>query len=97
MAAVAFIEGAVAFVEGAVTFIKGAVIFIGEGAVISIEGVVMFIGGAMMSIDKGGSAIKKSFKTAGVKVDNIKGVNKYNLKQWLIIYKLKVPSLLIYS
>ena len=31
-------------------------------------------------INKGGSAIKKSFKTAGVKIDDIKRVNKRNLK-----------------
>jgi hypothetical protein len=31
-------------------------------------------------IGKGGLAIKKLFKTARVKVNNIKGVNKYNLK-----------------
>ena len=48
-------------------------------------------------IGKGGLVIEKSFKTAKVKVDNIKGVNKYNLKQQLIIYKLKGPLLLINS
>ena len=49
-------------------------------------------------ISKGGLAIVKSFKTAkaGV-VDNIKGVNKHNLRQRLIIYKLKGPLLLINS
>ena len=31
-------------------------------------------------IGKGGLAVKKSFKTARVKVDNIKGVNKRDLK-----------------
>ena len=49
-------------------------------------------------IDKGGLAIVKSFKAAeaGV-IDNIKGVNRYNLRQQLIIYKLKSPLLLINS
>ena len=31
-------------------------------------------------IGKGGLAIIKLFKTAKVKIDKIKGVNKYNLK-----------------
>ena len=48
-------------------------------------------------IGKGGSAIKRSFKTAKIKVDNIKGVNKRDLRQQLIIYKLKSPLLLINS
>ena len=86
----AFIEGAVAFVGGAVTFIEGAVIFIDEGAITSIEG-------AVTSIGKGGSAVGKSFEITRVKVDDIKGVNKHNLRQQLIMYKLKGPSLLIYS
>ena len=33
---------------------------------------------------------------AGV-IDDIKGVNKHDLRQWLIIYKLKGPLLLINS
>ena len=49
-------------------------------------------------IDKGGLAIVKSFKVAEAKIaDNIKGVNRHNLKQQLIIYKLKSPSVLINS
>ena len=62
------------FIEGAVAFIGkgGAVIFIG-GAVTSIKEAVAFIG-------EGGSAIGKSFKITRVRIDNIKGVNKYNLK-----------------
>ena len=75
----------------AVTFI-GAVAFIG-GAVIFIEGAVIFVG-------KGGSVIRGSFKTAGIGtrvVDAVKGVNKRNLRQWLITYELKGPSLLINS
>ena len=72
------------------TFIGGAVIFI-KGAVIFIRGAVIFIG-------EGGSAIGRLFKTAKAKVvDNIKGVNKRDLRQQLIIYKLKSPLLLIYS
>ena len=42
-------------------------------------------------------AVGKSFKTAKVGVGDIKGVNKHDLKQRLIIYKLKGPLLLIYS
>ena len=49
-------------------------------------------------IDKGGLAIIKLFKVAKVGVvDNIKKVNRRDLKQWLIIYKLKGPLLLINS
>ena len=77
------------FVGGAVTSIKGAVSFI-RGAVMSVEEAVTFIG-------EGGSAIKRSFETARVGVDDIKGVNKRNLRQWLIIYELKGPLLSIYS
>jgi hypothetical protein len=67
-----------------VTFIGGAVTF--------VEGAVTFIG-------KGSSAVGGgSFKTAGVGVvDNVKGVNKRDLRQRLIIYKLKGPLLLINS
>ena len=71
MAAVTFI-GAVIFIRGAVMSIKGAILFIG-GAIISIKKTVMFIG-------EGGSAVGRLFKTARVKVDNVRGVNKYNLK-----------------
>ena len=63
----------------AVTFVEGAVIFIG-GAVISIKGAVIFIKGAVIFVGEGGSAIGRLFKTARVRVGNIKGVNKYNLK-----------------
>ena len=70
-----------------------------RGAVISIKGAVISIGGAVISINKESLFIGRGlFKIAKVRVvDNIKGVNKYNLKQWLIIYKLKRPLLLIYS
>ena len=51
----------------------------------------------MISVGKGSLTIKKLFKTVRVRVDKVKGVNKYNLKWWLIIYKLKGPLLLIYS
>ena len=82
----------------AVTFIEKAVIFIKE-AITSIKGAVMSIGGAVTSISKGSLSVEgRSFKTAGVRVvDNIKGVNKRDLRWWLIIYKLKRPLLLIYS
>ena len=55
----------------AVTFIE-AVMFVG-GAVTSVEEAVTFI-------DEGGSAVGRSFETARVKVDDVKGVDKYNLK-----------------
>ena len=72
--------------------IKKAMIFIG-GAVTSVERAMTFVG-------KGGTVVGGLFKTAGIgiKVVNaIKGVNEHNLRQQLIIYKLKDPSLLIYS
>ena len=70
--------------------------FIGR-AVIFISRAVTFIGKAVAFIDKGSSAIKRLFKIAKARVaDDIK-VNKYNLRQQLMIYKLKGPSLLIYS
>jgi hypothetical protein len=93
----AFIEGAVAFVGGAVTFVEGAVIFVGEGAVTSVEGAVTFIGGAVTSIGEGSSAVGRLFKTARVRVGNIKGVNKRDLRRRLITYELKGPLLLMYS
>ena len=55
------------------------------------------IKGAVMFISKGSSAVGKSFKTARVEIDEVKGVNKYNLRQQLMTYKLKGPLLLIYS
>ena len=60
------------FIKGAMTSIKGVVLFVG-GAVTSVEEAVTFIG-------KGGSAIKRLFKTAKIRVDDIKKVNKYNLR-----------------
>ena len=49
-------------------------------------------------IGEGGLAVKRLFKVAEAKVaDNIKGVNRYDLRQRLIIYKLKSLLLLIYS
>ena len=59
-----------------------------------IKGAIAFIGkrGAVIFINKGSLVIrKKSFKIAKIKV------NKRNLKQWLIIYKLKNPLILINS
>ena len=84
-----FVEGAAAFVGEAVTFIERAVAFIG-GAVTFVRGAVTFVG-------KGGSAIGRLFKTARVRVGDVKGVNKRDLRRWLITYKLKGPLLLIYS
>ena len=63
----------------------------------SIEGAVTSVGGAITSVGKGGSAIGGSFKTAGVRVGNVKGVNKRDLRRRLIIYELKRPSLLMCS
>jgi hypothetical protein len=72
------------FVEGAVTFVGGAVTF--------VEGAVTFVGEGSLAVGGG------LFKTAGVRVvDNVKGVNKRDLRQRLIIYKLKGPLLLINS
>ena len=93
----AFIEETIVFIKKTVTFIKGTVIFIGKGAVISVKGAVIFVGGAVISVNKGSSAIKRLFETVRVGVGNIKGVNKYNLRWWLIIYKLNGLLLLIYS
>ena len=68
------------------------------GAITSIEGAVTSIGGAVTFIGKGSSAIGGGlFKTAGVRVGAVKGVNKHNLRRWLIIYELKRPLLLMYS
>jgi hypothetical protein len=74
-----------------VTFIGGAVTFIGRA--------VMFVEGAIIFIGEGSSAVGGGlFKAARVRVvDNIKGVNKRNLRRRLIMYKLKGPSLLMYS
>ena len=57
-----------------------------------------FVEGAVTFVGEGGSAIGGSFETAGVGVvDDVKGVDKRDLRQRLITYKLKGPSLLIYS
>jgi len=58
---------------------------------------VTFVKGAVTFIGKGGSAIGRSFKTARVRVGDVKGVNERNLRRRLITYKLKGPLLLIYS
>jgi len=90
-----FIGGAVTFIGGAATFVGGAVTFV-EGAVTFIGGAMMFIEGAVTFVGEGGSAIGGSFKTARVGVDDVR-VNKRDLRQRLIIYKLKGPLLLINS
>jgi hypothetical protein len=59
-----------------------------------IEGAIAFVGkgGAITFINKGSLAIRgRLFKTAKA------GVNKHNLKQQLMIYKLKSPLVLINS
>ena len=53
--------------------------FIG-GAVTSVGGAVTSIGGAVTSIGKGSSAIGRLFKTAGVRVGDVKGINKCDLR-----------------
>ena len=73
----------------AMTFIKGAVTFIG--------GAVTFVGGAVTFVGKGGSAVGRLFKTVGVRVNDVKGVNKRDLRRRLITYELKGPLLLINS
>ena len=62
-----------------------------------IKKAITFIKKAVTFISEKGLAIKKLFKIAKIRVNNIKGFNKYNLKQRLIIYKLKGPLLLIYN
>ena len=51
----------------------------------------------MTFVGKGGSAVGRSFKIAGVRVGAVKGVNKRDLRRRLITYELKRPSLSIYS
>ena len=70
--------------------------FIG-GAITSIKGAVTFIGGAVTSVGEESSAVGKLFKIARVRVGDVKGVNKRDLRRWLIMYELKGPLLLIYS
>ena len=72
-------------------FIKRAIIFI-EGAVTFIKEAVIFIGKESLVIEGGLFKIAK----AGV-ADNIKEVNRCNLRRQLIIYKLKGLLLLINS
>ena len=63
-----------------------------EGVVMFIGGALIFIGGALIFISKESSCIGgRLFKVAKAKV------NRYNLRQRLIIYKLKGPLLLINS
>jgi len=95
--AMTFIGGAVMFVEGAVTSVGGAVTSVGEGAVTSVEGAVTFVGGAVTSVGEESSAVGRLFKIAGVRVGEVKGVNKRDLRRRLMIYELKGPLLLIYS
>ena len=56
-----------------------------------------FVEGAVTFVGEGGSAIGRLFETGRVRVDDVKGVNKRGLRQRLIIYELKGPSLLMYS
>jgi len=87
--AITFVEGAATFIGEAVTFVERAVAFIG-GAITFVRGAVTFVG-------EGGSAVGRLFKTAGVGVGDVKGVNKRDLERRLITYELKGPSLLMYS
>ena len=79
------------FIEGAVTFVGGAVTFV-EGAVTSVERAVTFVGEGSSAVGGG------SFETAGVGVvDDVKGVDKRDLRRRLMTYELKGPSLSINS
>ena len=78
------------------TSVEGAMTFVG-GAITSVEGAVTFIGGAVTSVGEESLAVGRLFKTARVRVSNVKGVNKRNLRRRLIIYELKGPLLSIYS
>jgi len=89
MVAVTFAEGAATFIGEAVTFVERAMAFVG-GAVTFVRGAVTFIG-------KGGLAVGRSFKTARVRVGDVKGVNERDLRRRLITYELKGPLLLMYS
>jgi hypothetical protein len=67
-------------------FIRGAVAFIGKG-------------GTVIFIDKGSLAVGERLSKAaraGV-VDDIKGVDRRNLRQQLMMYKLKSPLVLMNS
>jgi hypothetical protein len=55
-----------------VTFVEGAVTF--------VEGAVTFVGGAATFVGEGGLAVGRLFKIAGVRVGDVKGVNKRNLR-----------------
>ena len=79
------------------TSVGGAVTSVGEGAVTSVEGAVTFVGGAVTSVGEESLAVGRLFKTARVRVGEVKGVNKRNLRRRLITYELKGPSLSIYS
>ena len=94
--AITFAEGAVTFTEGAITFIGRAVTFVG-GAVTFIGGAVTFIGRAVTFIGKGSLAIGRLFKTAKARVANDIRINGRNLRQRLMIYKLKGPLVSINS
>ena len=72
--------------------------FVG-GAVTSVGGAMTSVGGAVTSVGKGSSAVGGgSFETAGVGVvDDVKGVDKRDLRRRLMTYELKGPSLSINS
>ena len=53
--------------------------FIG-GAMTFIEGAMTSVGGAVTSVGKGSLAIGRLFKTVGVRVGDVKGVNERNLR-----------------
>jgi hypothetical protein len=57
-----------------------------------------FLKGAVIFINKGSLVIGRLFKAVKTKVvNNIKGVIRRDLRQQLIIYKLKSPLVLINS
>jgi len=62
-----------------------------------VGGAVTFVGGAVTFVGEGGSAVGRLFKTAGVRVGDVKGVDERDLRRRLITYELKGPLLLMYS
>ena len=61
---------------------------------------VAFVGGAVVFVGDGGSAVGRSFETAGIGtgvVDAVEGVDERDSRRRLITYELKGPSLLMNS
>src|SRR5882757_1181783 len=86
-----FVKGTVTFAEGAVTFVGRAVTFVGR-AVTFIGGAVTFVGRAVTFVGKGSSAVGRSFETAEAGVADDIRIDGRNLRQRLMTYELKGPS-----